>query len=228
MMGFPRNIPRMEQAKDRTTLILVRHGETEWNLAGRIQGHSDSRLTARGAEQGRRAAERLAGLDISTVYASDLGRARETGEIIAAPHGLAVKTVQALRERCYGAFEGRTAEEIRGETPDVFERWLGDRQGLAPPEGETQHELSERVMGALGEIAGAHPGETVVVATHGGPIKSAVFAVLEIPIESWDRAWVSNGSVTILKGDQGELKVACFNDTSHLDVEAARREGVED
>ncbi|HUU54742.1 MAG TPA: histidine phosphatase family protein [Armatimonadota bacterium] len=218
----------MEQAKDRTTLILVRHGETEWNLAGRIQGHSDSRLTARGAEQGRRAAERLAGLDISTVYASDLGRARETGEIIAAPHGLAVKTVQALRERCYGAFEGRTAEEIRGETPDVFERWLGDRQGLAPPEGETQHELSERVMGALGEIAGAHPGETVVVATHGGPIKSAVFAVLEIPIESWDRAWVSNGSVTILKGDQGELKVACFNDTSHLDVEAARREGVED
>jgi len=228
MTGFPRNIPRMEQDKDRTTLILVRHGETEWNVAGRIQGHSDSRLTARGAEQGRRAAERLAGLDISTVYASDLGRARETGEIIAAPHGLAVKTVQGLRERCYGAFEGRTAEEIRGETPDVFERWLGDRQGLAPPEGETQHELSERVMGALGEIAGAHPGETVVVATHGGPIKSAVFAVLEIPIESWDRAWVSNGSVTILKGDQGELKVACFNDTSHLDVEAARREGVED
>jgi len=228
MMGFPRNIPRMEQAKERTTLILVRHGETEWNVAGRIQGHSDSRLTALGAEQGRRAAERLAGLDISTVYASGLGRARETGEIIAAPHGLAVKTVQELRERCYGAFEGRTAEEIRGETPEVFERWLGDRQGLAPPGGETQQELSERVMGALREIAGAQPGQTVAVATHGGPIKSAVFAVLEIPIGSWDRTWVSNGSVTILKGDQGEMKVACFNDTSHLDLEAAGGEGVED
>ena len=228
MTGFPRNIPKMEQAKDRTTLILVRHGETEWNLAGRIQGHSDSGLTARGAEQGRRAGERLAGLDISTVYASDLGRARETGEIIAAPHGLAVKTVQELRERCYGAFEGKTAEEIRRETPEVFERWLGDRQGLAPPGGETQQELSERGRGARGEIARAHPGGTVAVATHGGPIKSAVFAVLEIPIGSWDRTWVSNGSVTVLKGNRDELKVACFNDTSHLDLAAARGPGVED
>ena len=228
MTGFPRNIPTMEQARDRTTLILVRHGETEWNLAGRIQGHSDSRLTARGAEQGRRAAERLAGLDIAAVYASDLGRARETGDIIAAPHGLPVQTVQGLRERCYGAFEGRTAEEIRAADPYAFERWLGDRQGLAPPGGETQQELSERVVGALAEIAGAHPGETVAVATHGGPIKSAIFAVLEIPIGSWDRTWVSNGSVTVFLGSSDELKVACFNDTSHLDVEAARGEGVED
>ncbi len=228
MTGFPRNMPRMEQAKDRTTLILVRHGETEWNLAGRIQGHSDSRLTARGAEQGRRAGERLAGLDISTVYASDLGRARETGEIIAAPHGLAVKAVHGLRERCYGAFEGKTAEEMRGDDPEVFERWLGDRHGLAPPGGETQQELSERVMGALGEIAGAHPGGTVAVATHGGPIKSAVFAVLEIPIGSWDRTWVSNGSVTVFRGTPGELKVACFNDTSHLDSVVEQGEAVED
>ena len=228
MTGFPRNIPKMEQAEDRTTLILVRHGETEWNLAGRIQGHSDSRLTALGAEQGRRAAERLAGLDIAAVYASDLGRARETGELIAVPHGLAVKTVQELRERCYGAFEGKTAEEIRGEDPEAFERWLGDRLGLAPPGGETQQELSERVVGALRGIAGAHPGRTVAVATHGGPIKSAVFAVLEIPIGSWDRAWVSNGSVTVLRGNRGELKVDCFNDTSHLDLAAARGPGVED
>jgi len=228
MTGFPRNIPTMEQARDRTTLILVRHGETEWNLAGRIQGHSDSRLTARGAEQGRRAAERLAGLDIAAVYASDLGRARETGELIAAPHGLPVKTVQELRERCYGAFEGRTAEEIRAADPYAFERWLGDRQGLAPPGGETQQELSERVMGALGEIAGAHPGGTVAVATHGGPIKSAVFAVLEIPIGSWDQTWVSNGSVTVFRADGDELKVVCFNDTSHLDSVVVQGEGVED
>jgi len=228
MTGFPRNTPKMEQARDRTTLILVRHGETEWNLAGRIQGHSDSRLTARGAEQGRRAAERLAGLDIAAVYASDLGRARETGELIAAPHGPPVQTVQGLRERCYGAFEGRTAEEIRGEDPEVFERGLGDRRGLARPGGETQQELSERVMGALGEIAGAHPGETVAVATHGGPIKSAVFAVLEIPIGSWDRTWVSNGSVTVFRADGDELKVVCFNDTSHLDSVVVQGEGVED
>ena len=228
MTSFPKSMFKMEQAKDRTTLILVRHGETEWNLAGRIQGYSDSRLTALGAEQGRRAAERLAGLDIVAVYASDLGRARETGEVIAAPHGLAVQTVQELRERCYGAFEGKTAEEIRAADPHAFETWLVDRQGLAPPGGETQQELSERVMRALGEIAGAHPGETVAVAAHGGPIKSAVFAVLEIPIGSWDRTWVSNGSMTVFRGTPGELKVVCFNDTSHLDSVVAQGKGVED
>jgi len=217
-----------EKPENRATLVLVRHGETAWNVAGRIQGHSDSGLTSLGREQGRRTAERLAGLDISTVYASDLGRARETGEMIAVPHGLDVKTVQGLRERCYGALGGRTGEEIRGETPEVFERWLGDRQRLAPPGGETQQELSERVLGALREIAGAHPGETVVVATHGGPIKSALFAVLAIPIGSWDRTWVSNGSLTVLRGNRRELKVACFNDTAHLDFSMVRGPAIED
>jgi len=211
-----------------TSLLLVRHGETEWNVAGRIQGQSDSALTALGREQGRRVAARLSSEKVAAVYASDLGRARETGYLIAAPHGLPVQIVQELRERCYGAFEEKTAEEIRGADADAFERWLGDRQGLAPPGGETQQELSERVMRALGEIAGAHRGETVAVATHGGPIKSAVFAVLEIPIGSWDRTWVSNGSVTIFRGTPDELKVACFNDTSHLDSVVAQGKGVED
>jgi len=227
MSHFPRKIGTMEPAKKRATLILVRHGETEWNLDGRIQGHSDSPLTARGSQQGRQAAERLAGMNISAVYASDLGRALDTGELIAAPHGLEVRTMLGLRERCYGAFEGKTAEEIRASDPDGFERWLSDRQRLAPPGGETQAELAGRVMRALHEIAGAHLGETVAVATHGGPIKSALFAVLDIPVDSWDRAWVSNGSVTVLCGTREEFKVASFNDTSHFEARIEQARGVE-
>jgi probable phosphoglycerate mutase len=227
MTTFPRSIPKMEQAEDRTTLILVRHGETEWNVVRRIQGHSDSRLTERGREEGRRVAERLAGLKLAAVYASDLGRARETGEMIAAPHGLAVRTKPELRERCYGEFEGRTREEIVAANPDTFAAWVADRQRLAPPGGETQAELSARVMRGLREIAGAHPGETVAIAGHGGPIKSALFAVLDVPIASWDRTWVSNGSVTILRGAPAELRVGCFNDTSHLDTAVAPTRGVE-
>jgi broad specificity phosphatase PhoE len=227
MSAFPRNIPKMEQAQDRTTLILVRHGETEWNLSGRIQGHLDSRLTESGREHAQRAAARLAGLRIAAVYASDLGRARETGEIIAAPHGLEVRTMRELRERNYGRFEGMNREEIEVAEPGAFETWLADRQRLAPPAGETQLELSDRVMRAVREIVGTHPGDTVVVAGHGGPIKSAFFAVLEIPIDSWDRTWVSNGSVTILRGTPSELRVACFNDTSHLDGAIAPTRGVE-
>ena len=222
MTGFPR--PKGGAATvDRTTLTLVRHGETEWNLAGRIQGHTDSPLTERGREEGRRAAERLAGLKVAAVYASDLGRAGETGETIAAPHGLPVRTTPDLRERCYGEFEGKTLAQIREETPAVVERWLSDRQRLAPPGGETQQEVSDRTMRALREIVAAHPGETVIVAGHGGPIKSAVFAVLKIPVDSWDRTWIANGSITVLRGTRDDLRVASFNDTSHLEREPVER-----
>ncbi len=223
MTAFPGSKSGGPVDTKRTTLILVRHGETEWNLEGRIQGQSDSRLTERGREQGQRAAKRLAGLKLAAVYASDLGRARETGEMIAAPHGLAVQTRPELRERCYGEFECRTREEIVATDPDTFATWLADRQRLAPPGGETQQELSDRVMRAVREIVGAHSGETVVVAGHGGPIKSALFAVLRIPIDSWDRTWVANGSVTVLRGRPDDLRVASFNDTSHVDQAPVER-----
>ena len=223
MTGFPRPKGEQPEGSDRTTLILVRHGETEWNLEGRIQGHTDSRLTERGREEGRRVAERLANLEVAAVYASDLGRARETGEIIAAPHGLSVQTTPDLRERCYGEFEEKTLSQIREDDPTAVERWLFDRQRLAPPGGETQQELSDRTMRALREIVAAHPGETVIVAGHGGPIKSAVFAVLAVPVDSWDRTWVANGSVTVLRGRRDDLRVASFNDTSHVEREPLER-----
>jgi probable phosphoglycerate mutase len=223
MTTFPRPRGGVPRDPNRATLILVRHGETEWNLDGRIQGHSDSRLTERGREHGRCAAARLAALKLAAVYASDLGRARETGEIIAAPHGLGVMTKPDLRERCYGEFEGRTREEIVAADPEAFNTWLADRQRLAPPGGETQGELSDRVMRALREIAGAHRGETVAIAGHGGPIKSAVFRILDIPISSWDRTWIANGSVTVLRGTGDELRVASFNDTSHIDQAQVER-----
>ena len=223
MTGFPRPKGEQPEGSDRTTLILVRHGETEWNLEGRIQGHTDSRLTERGREEGRRVAERLANLEVAAVYASDLGRARETGEIIAAPHGLSVQTTPDLRERCYGEFEEKTLSQIREDDPTAVERWLFDRQRLAPPGGETQEELSDRTMRALREIVAEHPGETVIVAGHGGPIKSAVFAVLAVPVDSWDRTWVANGSVTVLRGTRDDLRVASFNDTSHVEREPLER-----
>jgi len=223
MTTFPRPKGGVAVDPKRTPLILVRHGETQWNLEGRIQGQSDSQLTSRGAAEGRRAAERLAGLKLAAVYASDSGRARETADLIAAPHRLDVITKPELRERCYGEFEGKTGPEIRETDAEALQTWLSDRQRVAPPGGETQAELSERVMRALREIAGAHPGETVAVATHGGPIKSAVFAILDIPIDSWNRTWIANGSVTVLRGTPEELRVASFNDTSHLDQTPTER-----
>jgi broad specificity phosphatase PhoE len=219
----------MRERSSKTTVILVRHGETEWNLNGRIQGHSDSALTTLGSEQGRRAAERLAGKRIAAVYASPAPRARDTGELIAAPHGLTVQLVGDLRERCYGRYEGLTVAEIAEQDRAALEQWLPhpNREQLAPPEGESQPYMSQRVMAALRQIVAQHPGETVVIATHGGPIKSAVFAILVIPITSWHRTWVSNGSLTTLRGTPDELRVACFNDTCHLDSTYAKPRNIE-
>ena len=216
----------MNDEQQRTTLILVRHGETEWNVERRVQGQIDSLLTARGRTQARRAAERLAEMNVRAVYSSDAGRARETAELIAAPHGLTVAVRPALRERSYGILEGKTMQEAARDDTGWLEAWLADRLRLAPPEGETQPELSQRVMPALREIVAAHAGEQVVVSTHGGPVKSAVFEILQIPISSWDRTWIANGSITVLLGTPERLLVAAFNDTCHLDEEPAPRRHV--
>ncbi len=219
----------MAARSDQTTVILIRHGETEWNTIERIQGQTDSPLTTLGGEQGRRAAERLATEKLAAVYASSSGRARDTGELIAAPHGLAVQLMDSLRERCFGSYEGFTLAELAQHDSANLNVWLEhpNRERLAPPGGETQPQMCERVMAALREIVERHAGETVAVATHGGPIKSIVFAILDIPITSWHRAWVSNGSLTTVRGTPDELRVACFNDTCHLDSIFSKPRGIE-
>ncbi len=209
-----------------TTLILVRHCESEWNTEGRIQGHTDSPLTARGRLQAQQVTARLAKIEIVAAYSSDAGRARDTAELIAAPRGLTVSVREDLRERCYGALEGKTLEEAAREDTGWLEAWRADRLRLAPPGGETQPEMAHHVMGALREIVAAHPGRNVAVVTHGGPIKSAVLDILQTPISSWDRTWVSNGSITILRGTAELLRVASFNDTCHLEAEPPRRKYV--
>jgi len=217
----------MARSDREAKLILVRHGETVWNAEGRVQGQTDSPLTARGRAEARMVGQRLASMQIAAIYSSDVGRARETAEIIAAPHGLAVTAVPALRERCYGVLEGRTMDEAARDDAGWLEAWRADRLRLAPPEGESQPELCRRVMAALREIVAAHAGDAVIVATHGGPIKSAVFAVLDIPISSWDLTWVANGSITVLRGTPEVLRVAAYNDICHLEVEPSGGSAIE-
>jgi broad specificity phosphatase PhoE len=139
--------------------------------------------------------------------------------MIAAHHDLAVTSRVELRERCYGKLEGRSLEEAEQSEGEWVTAWMADRQRIAPPGGETQAQMSERVMAALREIAGSHPGEIVAVGTHGGPIKSAVFHILGAPVERWSSTFVANGSITILRGTPDMLRLASFNDTWHLDAE---------
>lgn len=144
-----------------TTLLLVRHGETDWNAEGRLQGHTDRPLNEVGRRQAATLAEQLAGDGIGAIYASDLARARETAEIVATRLGLPVALDPDLREKNWGSWEGLTA---------------GERDAVEFV-GETTEAHRERTLAALRRICERHPGERVLVVTHGGSLRRVQAAV---------------------------------------------------
>jgi broad specificity phosphatase PhoE len=151
-----------------TTLLLVRHGETDWNRDGRWQGHSDTRLNEAGRRQARELAEAVH--DVDAIYSSDLARARETAEAVGERLGLEVRLDPRLRERSFGAWEGRTGAEIESEFAEEHRRWQsGD--GFGADDAEPFDGFAARVRSALDEILERHPGETVLVVAHGGSIR---------------------------------------------------------
>jgi broad specificity phosphatase PhoE len=150
-----------------TTLLLVRHGETDWNRDGRWQGHSDTHLNEAGRQQAARLAAELDGIDV--VYSSDLARARETAEIVARRFGLDVAVDERLRERSFGAWEGKTGPEIEAEFGDAHARWLaGEGPGT---DAEPFTDFAARVRSFLEDALARHPEETVLVVAHGGSIR---------------------------------------------------------
>jgi broad specificity phosphatase PhoE len=151
-----------------TVLLLARHGETDWNLKRRVQGHSDTPLNDTGRMQARSLADELAGEPIDAVYSSDLLRAHETARIVAEQRGLDVTAIRDLRERHFGTWEGLTDEEIFARFPEA-------RAGTgAWGDAETREEMTDRVLGALHRIAATHPGRHVLVVSHGGPLRAVL------------------------------------------------------
>lgn len=149
-----------------TTILLARHGETDWNLERRVQGHSDRRLNERGRTQARALAEELEHEHLDAIYSSDLARAYETARIVAERKGMPVTATRDLREKDFGTWEGLTDEEILRRFPHARNSPWGD--------GETTAALSTRVVGALRRIAESHPGGHILVVAHGGPVRAAL------------------------------------------------------
>jgi broad specificity phosphatase PhoE len=155
-----------------TTILIARHGETDWNRERRFQGHADPPLNELGRQQAGELAEALAGSDVTAVYSSPLARARETADIVAAALELPVESREALREVDVGSWQGLTRDEVEARFPDGFQRWLVDfSQGW--DDGETYDELGRRVVADLLELAARHPGERILVVTHGGAMRAA-------------------------------------------------------
>ncbi len=154
-----------------TTILLARHGETDWNREGRFQGHADPPLNATGHAQAAELAAELKDVELAAVHSSPLRRALETAQRVAAEHGLEPVAVDALREVDVGSWQGLTRPEIETRYPEQFARWLDYDQGWE--DGESYEEMGRRAVAALLELAAAHAGERVLAVTHGGPIRAA-------------------------------------------------------
>jgi len=153
-----------------TELLLVRHGETDWNRERRFQGHADEPLNEAGREQARELAEALAGEKIDAVYTSDLVRARETAEILAARLEAEAVPLRELREIDVGSWQGLSWPEIEERHPEGVERWKRDGHGWDG--GESYEELGVRIVAVLRDIAARHPGQRVLVVGHGGTVRA--------------------------------------------------------
>ena len=151
-----------------TTLILIRHGETEWNREGRVQGHLDSALTSDGIAQACACAIRLQSESIDHIIASDLPRARRTADILNAARNLPIRFEAALRERSFGIGEGKTYEELDAMHPELFSRSRATDPDFAIGGGESRRQFHQRVTGMLAQIVDEHADKRILVVTHGG------------------------------------------------------------
>jgi broad specificity phosphatase PhoE len=168
-----------------TTIFLARHGESDWNVEKRFQGHSDRPLTERGREQARALADLAGSEKIDAVYTSPLSRARETAEIVAARAGLEAVELPELREVDTGSWSGLSRADVEARFPEGFARWRSGGSGWE--DGETYEEMAERVIGALRRIAEDHPDGRVLVISHGGPIRAIHAAAEGLAIKDYRR-----------------------------------------
>ena len=201
-------------------IIAVRHGETEFNIQGRYQGHADSPLTPGGIEQARRLAPRIVRLDhLRTIYCSDLGRARETARLLAEVSGDRIVEDAGLRERGYGVFEGQTRDEIADRYPAELAAARAHTD-YAPPGGETPDQFLARIAEAFERLASQHAGHATIVVTHGGTVTAFARHVLGVPVNSPRRLDVDNTSLSrFLRRPDGTWIVRSLGDTAHLETQ---------
>lgn len=198
-----------------TQIIVLRHGETVWNVEGRYQGHLDSPLTAAGLAQGKAMAQRLAHIPFRALYSSDLGRARQTAELIGVATGQAIRFEPDLRERHLGIFQGVAKAEVPSRFPREFDDFRRGGPDHIIPEGESARQRYEIVTACLEKLASNHAGQTLVVVAHGGTLSALLRYVLKIPLEVPRRFRLPNAAFNRFAWESGRWYLETWGDTSH-------------
>lgn len=211
-----------------TRVVVLRHGETAWNAAQRIQGHIDPPLNERGLQQAEQLAQALHGEGLAHVYASDLQRARVTAEAVARAAGVAAVTTDVgLRERAFGRFEGLTYSEVEQRWPDEARRWRQREAGFAPGGGETLEAFFERCVPAAAAIAARHAGDTIAIVAHGGVLDCLYRAATGLGLQA-ARSWqLGNARINRLLWHGEGFVLVGWNDDAHLQQPEAGPPGAE-
>ena len=196
-------------------LMLVRHGQTEWNVQRRFQGQSDVPLSDLGKRQADLIAERLANIQIDAVYASDLNRAWETARIIVNKKTLELLSEPRLRELKFGVLEGLTFEEAEARHPEMIAAWLDDFNNT-PQGGETITAFNTRIVTLLDDLIVKHKEQTVLLVGHGGSLSEILRVVLGLSREKRWYLEMENASLTEVSIDDGYVALKRLNDTCHL------------
>ena len=189
-----------------TTVILARHGETDWNRDHRWQGHADPPLNEMGRAQSRELVARLADVQLEAVYSSDLLRALETARAVTTAKGLQVVADPLLREIDVGEWTGLTTDEIKGRFRAGWERNRMGEDGWE--RGETHPDMSLRIVSAVSRIAGDHPGGQILCVLHGGVIRALLAHAASMPLEAYRRTrrGPENGSVSTIGVEDGTFR----------------------
>jgi alpha-ribazole phosphatase len=198
-------------------LIVVRHGETLYNVQSRFTGQSDIPLSALGEQQAAALGKHLAAEPLAAIVASNLQRARVTAQAIARYHRLPVQEDASLREIAFGVWEGATYDEIMARDADQVRRWLADPTIYVPPGGETVVQLRDRVVFALEHWQTRCPEGTILWAVHGGVIEVLLCHLLGVDLKLRWQFRHENASITEIDLNGKDATVVRLNETSHLD-----------
>jgi probable phosphoglycerate mutase len=203
-----------------TNILLIRHGETAWNAERRLQGHLDIPLNGEGERQARLLAAALALEQIDLLVSSDLGRARQTAQAVAALRGMPLQIEPGLRERCYGGFEGLLYTEIEQRFPAEFAAWQARDIDAALPDGknrgETFRQFYARATDAILGLASKHPGRTLALVAHGGVLECAYRMAGKLPLETPRDFKVYNASINRFRVEDGQLVLDSWGEVAHL------------
>ncbi|UCG83866.1 MAG: histidine phosphatase family protein [Dehalococcoidia bacterium] len=207
-------------------LVLVRHGETDWNRARRIQGISDLEMNETGREQAEALARALRDEKVEAIYTSPLKRARDTAHAIGRHHQVEIVTLFGLRELDAGEVDGLTYKEMATQYGDFLEKWMSDCSSVRPPGGCTLPELQEQVWSAIEEILKRQlprennkqkDNEGVVLAvTHFFPILSIISRAIGLDLSECRRLRLDLASLCTLDFNPSRTVLVSFNDTCHL------------